>query len=54
MWVTLGISLFHVVFPMEYLNKKLFPIKDEVTETDTFEEARLEFHSVNKESYLEL
>ena len=44
-WITLGISLFHIVFPMEFLNKRLFPIKDEVTENQTFEEARLEFNS---------
>jgi len=43
-WVTLGISLFHIIFPMEALNKKLFPIEDKVTETLTFEEARLAFN----------
>jgi len=42
-WITLGISLFHIIFPMEALNQKLFPIEDLVTETQTFEEARLGF-----------
>jgi len=43
-WVTLGISLFHIIFPMEALNRKLFHIEDKVTETLTFEEARLAFN----------
>lgn len=42
-WISLGVSLFHIIFPMELLNVKLFPIKDEVTETDNFEQARLRF-----------
>jgi DNA repair ATPase RecN len=42
-WITFGVSLFHIVFPMELLNKKLFKIKDEVTENITFETARLNF-----------
>jgi len=42
-WITLGISLFHIIFPMELLNKKLFPVEDLVTETQTFEQARIEF-----------
>ena len=45
-WITLGISLFHIIFPMELLNKKLFPVEDLVTETQTFEQARIEFSTV--------
>jgi len=42
-WVTLGISLFHIYFPMEALNKKLLPIHQKACETKTFSEARLNF-----------
>jgi len=45
-WITLGISLLNMLFPMEALNQKLFPIEDKVTETQTFEEARLGFPTV--------
>lgn len=42
-WITFGISLFHIFFPMESLNTKLFPIKDLVTEIRSFEDARISF-----------
>lgn len=45
-WIGLGISLFHIIFPMELLNKRLFPIKDEVTETQLYQEVRIEFNTV--------
>jgi len=44
-WITLGVSLFHIFFPMGLLNETLFPIKDEVTEHQTYEQARLEFQT---------
>lgn len=42
-WVTIGISLFHIYFPMEWLNRILFPISKERTETDSYEQARFDF-----------
>lgn len=42
-WVTIGISLFHIYFPMEWLNRILFPITKERTETDAYEQARFDF-----------
>jgi len=44
-WATLVISIFHVFFPMDKVNKKLFPIKDEVTENMTYDKARTEFYT---------
>lgn len=51
-WVTFGISIFHIFFPMESLNTRLFPIKDEVTESRTFEEVRNSFSTVSKSEML--
>ena len=45
-WITLGISLFHIYFPMEALNRKLLPIHQKACETKTFHEARLNFATV--------
>jgi len=42
-WITLGVSLFHIYFPMEWLNRILFPITKERTETDSYEQARFDF-----------
>lgn len=53
-WITFGISLFHIFFPMESLNKKLFPIKDELTETITYEDAQVNFTTVSKFEYFML
>jgi hypothetical protein len=44
-WVTFGISLVHIFFPMEILNKKMFPIEDLVTEYKTYDEVRAEFNT---------
>ncbi len=44
-WITLIVSLIHIFFPMDYLNKKLFPIKDLVTENESYEEARVNFYT---------
>ena len=46
MWATFVISLVTIFLPMEYLNEKLFPISDEVTENFTYEKARLLFANV--------
>ena len=45
-WITLGVSLFHIYFPMEWLNRILFPITKERTETDSYEQARFDFTTV--------
>jgi len=42
-WLTLGISIFHIYFPMEALNRKLLPVHQKACETKTFNEARLNF-----------
>jgi len=44
-WLALAISLFHIFFPMSYLNKRLFKMKSSPCENQTFEEARLSFNS---------
>lgn len=35
-YIMIGISLINIIFPMEVLNKVLFPIKNEVTENTSF------------------
>jgi len=47
-WIALGISLFHIYFPMEALNRKLLPVHQKACETKTFNEARLNFFTVTK------
>ena len=47
-WATIGVSLFHVFLPMEWLNEKLFRIKDEDKENELYDEARPYFHTVVK------
>ena len=42
-WVTLVISLVSIVFPMERLNRTWFPIQDEVTENETYDQAKQHF-----------
>jgi len=44
-WLALAVSLFHIFFPMSMLNKKLFKVKSQACENQTFEEARLSFTS---------
>lgn len=46
-WVTLGISLFHIYFPMQSLNKKVFSVKAGSEETETFDFARINFTTVS-------
>lgn len=46
MWATFALSLANIVLPMEYLNEKFFPISDEVTETFTYQKARVMFDTV--------
>lgn len=46
LWLALGVSLFHIFFPMETLNKKLFKVTHKACEDQTFEEARVNFASV--------
>lgn len=46
MWATMILSLVNIVLPMDYINEKLFPISDEVTETYTYQKARLSFGTV--------
>ena len=45
-WITLGISLFHIYFPMEMLNKKFLKIKNEGSVAVDFDEAELKFDTV--------
>ena len=44
-WVTFGISMIHILFPMDRVNKALFEIHDEVTESQSYDEARLTFNT---------
>jgi hypothetical protein len=46
-WAPVGISLFHIFFPMDWLNETLFKIEDKVTETETYDQARIEFMTVS-------
>lgn len=46
-WAPIGISLFHIFFPMDWLNETLFKIEDKVTETETYDQARIEFITVS-------
>jgi hypothetical protein len=46
-WVTLGTSLFHIYFPMGWLNKQIFRIPVDKNETETYQQARFEFTTVN-------
>lgn len=46
-WVTLGTSLFHIYFPMGWLNNQIFRIPMDKNETETYQQARFEFTTVN-------
>lgn len=45
-WATIGVSLFHIYFPMEWINKVLFKVKGEEKGEDIYDEARPSFHTV--------
>jgi len=42
-WVTLVVSFVSIVFPMERLNRQWFKIQDEVTEDETYDQAKPKF-----------
>ena len=53
MFITVGLSLVNLMAPMDWVNEKIFPLKDEATETKSYEEARYYFGPVSKITYFE-
>jgi len=42
-YAAIAVSCFHVIFPMEIVNKKIFDLKDLVTEELSYQDAKKEF-----------
>lgn len=45
LWITVGISLFHTIVPMDWLNRLVFKIKDQRPERGNYDEARISFYT---------
>lgn len=45
LWITIGISLFHTIVPMAWLNRLVFKIKDQRPERGNYDEARFSFYT---------
>jgi len=45
LWITVGISLFHTIVPMDWLNRSIFKIKDQRADRGNYDEARMSFYT---------